>query len=116
MPAVGRFWQDQSEIDCAKGWENSCGTRTAPLLSAALGDGLVAQLVEQCPFKALVQGSSPCQPTIFSRSMGFAFGELGFRLGEPFFEVGDANFVDRMRAQKSAHERILTASLLLVVR
>ena len=26
-------------------------------------DGLVAQLVEQCPFKALVQGSSPCQPT-----------------------------------------------------
>src|SRR5258707_12017119 len=27
--------------------------------------GLVAQLVEQCPFKALVQGSSPCQPTIF---------------------------------------------------
>jgi hypothetical protein len=25
--------------------------------------GLVAQLVEQCPFKALVQGSSPCQPT-----------------------------------------------------
>ena len=26
--------------------------------------GLVAQLVEQCPFKALVQGSSPCQPTI----------------------------------------------------
>src|SRR5437870_3901786 len=27
--------------------------------------GLVAQLVEQCPFKALVQGSSPCQPTSF---------------------------------------------------
>ena len=27
------------------------------------GLGLVAQLVEQCPFKALVQGSSPCQPT-----------------------------------------------------
>src|SRR5690349_12525860 len=27
--------------------------------------GLVAQLVEQCPFKALVQGSSPCQPTTF---------------------------------------------------
>ena len=28
-----------------------------------LFEGLVAQLVEQCPFKALVQGSSPCQPT-----------------------------------------------------
>jgi hypothetical protein len=27
-------------------------------------DGLVAQLVEQCPFKALVPGSSPGQPTI----------------------------------------------------
>ena len=27
--------------------------------------GLVAQLVEQCPFKALVRGSSPRQPTIF---------------------------------------------------
>ena|GEM_PF-3160755 len=27
--------------------------------------GLVAQLVEQCPFKALVLGSSPSQPTIF---------------------------------------------------
>lgn len=26
-------------------------------------DGLVAQLVEQCPFKALVPGSSPGQPT-----------------------------------------------------
>ena len=26
--------------------------------------GLVAQLVEQCPFKALVVGSSPTQPTI----------------------------------------------------
>ena len=26
--------------------------------------GLVAQLVEQCPFKALVRGSSPRQPTI----------------------------------------------------
>jgi hypothetical protein len=25
---------------------------------------LVAQLVEQCPFKALVEGSSPSQPTI----------------------------------------------------
>ena len=25
--------------------------------------GLVAQLVEQCPFKALVAGSSPAQPT-----------------------------------------------------
>src|SRR6266480_2332391 len=32
-------------------------------------DGLVAQLVEQCPFKALVQGSSPCQPTTFSQSL-----------------------------------------------
>ena len=30
--------------------------------------GLVAQLVEQCPFKALVQGSSPCQPTIFQNA------------------------------------------------
>ena len=29
--------------------------------------GLVAQSVEQCPFKALVQGSSPCQPTTFQR-------------------------------------------------
>ena len=29
--------------------------------------GLVAQLVEQCPFKALVQGSSPCQPTTFEK-------------------------------------------------
>lgn len=27
--------------------------------------GLVAQLVEQRPFKPFVQGSSPCQPTIF---------------------------------------------------
>lgn len=26
-------------------------------------NGLVAQLVEQRPFKPLVQGSSPCQPT-----------------------------------------------------
>ena len=32
--------------------------------------GLVAQLVEQCPFKALVQGSSPCQPTIFIKHNG----------------------------------------------
>lgn len=31
--------------------------------------GLVAQLVEQCPFKALVQGSSPCQPTISQRTV-----------------------------------------------
>src|ERR1035437_2934142 len=29
--------------------------------------GLVGQLVEQCPFKALVQGSSPCQPTTFKK-------------------------------------------------
>ena len=28
---------------------------------------MVAQLVEQCPFKALVQGSSPCQPTTFEK-------------------------------------------------
>ena len=28
--------------------------------------GLVAQLVEQCPFKALVRGSSPRQPTTFA--------------------------------------------------
>ncbi len=27
--------------------------------------GLVAQLVEQCPFKAFVRGSSPRQPTNF---------------------------------------------------
>lgn len=27
--------------------------------------GLVAQLVEQRPFKPFVQGSSPCQPTIY---------------------------------------------------
>ena len=35
--------------------------------------GLVAQLVEQCPFKALVQGSSPCQPTIFYIAEGSYF-------------------------------------------
>lgn len=29
-------------------------------------EGLVAQLVEQCPFKALVRGSSPRQPTNFA--------------------------------------------------
>ena len=34
--------------------------------------GLVAQLVEQCPFKALVQGSSPCQPTTFKK-MAWAY-------------------------------------------
>lgn len=33
----------------------------------AMFRGLVAQLVEQCPFKALVQGSSPCQPTTFCK-------------------------------------------------
>ena len=33
---------------------------------------MVAQLVEQCPFKALVQGSSPCQPTIFE-NMAWAY-------------------------------------------
>ena len=32
--------------------------------------GLVAQLVEQRPFKPLVLGSSPSQPTTFSRSQG----------------------------------------------
>ena len=32
--------------------------------------GLVAQSVEQCPFKALVQGSSPCQPTNPAREGG----------------------------------------------
>jgi hypothetical protein len=31
--------------------------------------GLVAQLVEQCPFKALVAGSSPAQPTILETSI-----------------------------------------------
>src|ERR1044071_1308328 len=36
------------------------GSSTAARIAAW---GLVAQLVEQCPFKALVQGSSPCQPT-----------------------------------------------------
>ena len=30
--------------------------------------GLIAQLVEQRPFKPFVQGSSPCQPTIFLSS------------------------------------------------
>ena len=35
----------------------------APQLVFRPAVGLVAQLVEQCPFKALVQGSSPCQPT-----------------------------------------------------
>ncbi len=33
-----------------------------PMIRA--GVELVAQLVEQCPFKALVVGSSPAQPTI----------------------------------------------------
>ena len=37
---------------------------TLPSNPPRLFSGLVAQLVEQCPFKALVQGSSPCQPTI----------------------------------------------------
>ena len=36
-----------------------CKSKAAKSLS-----GLVAQLVEQCPFKALVEGSSPSQPTI----------------------------------------------------
>ena len=31
--------------------------------------GLVAQSVEQCPFKALVRGSSPRQPTTFKNSL-----------------------------------------------
>ena len=31
---------------------------------ASKDDGLVAQSVEQCPFKALVRGSSPRQPTM----------------------------------------------------
>jgi hypothetical protein len=38
--------------------------------------GLVAQLVEQCPFKALVRGSSPRQPTRFL-CLGFtSFAEV----------------------------------------
>ncbi len=53
--------------------ENSCDTKSALLLCAALRDGLVAQLVEQCPFKALVQGSSPCQPTISSQAMAWVY-------------------------------------------
>jgi hypothetical protein len=36
---------------------------------------LVAQLVEQCPFKALVQGSSPCQPTT-SHDLGGPFHQF----------------------------------------
>ena len=46
-----------------RAFEKPCEAEITPLLCAALKDGLVAQLVEQCPFKALVQGSSPCQPT-----------------------------------------------------
>ncbi len=44
------------------------GTAFDPQLarSPAAVRGPVAQLVEQCPFKALVVGSSPTRPTIFS--------------------------------------------------
>ena len=45
------------------GLEKPCAGPRHPLDNCLRG--LVAQLVEQCPFKALVQGSSPCQPTTF---------------------------------------------------
>ena len=37
--------------------------------------GLVAQSVEHRPFKAVVQGSSPCQLTLFSAASGGLFRE-----------------------------------------
>ena len=45
--------------------------------------GLVAQLVEQCPFKALVRGSSPRQPTIF-RYQKWLTGRVEFPLPASF--------------------------------
>ena len=41
------------------------GTGARPPLLLRMLRGLVAQSVEQRPFKPLVQGSSPCQPTTF---------------------------------------------------
>ena len=50
-----------------KSLRNVVNVRTFRVLSAGLSDegGLVAQSVEQRPFKPLVPGSSPGQPTIF---------------------------------------------------
>ena len=50
-------------------------------LGAHSTPGLVAQSVEQCPFKALVVGSSPTQPTTsFPRSSLRTLKSLGRRL------------------------------------
>ena len=50
---------------CAIGifWIKLAAFARLSLLQRFLQNGLVAQLVEQRPFKPLVQGSSPCQPT-----------------------------------------------------
>ena len=68
MAFKGHFRGEHKDTIASKSALNpACSAFGPRLLSDALfgeqNAGLVAQLVEQCPFKALVQGSSPCQPT-----------------------------------------------------
>ena len=66
--SIGFFWEEPADwrkTACATGifglsWRSLRGLLLLQKISA---NGLVAQLVEQRPFKPLVQGSSPCQPT-----------------------------------------------------
>ena len=58
--------------------------------------GLVAQLVEQCPFKALVRGSSPRQPTSFDNGSSLRGGRAApkvFGVGPGFESLQPTTFL-----------------------
>ena len=62
--------------------------------------GLVAQLVEQCPFKALVVGSSPTQPTSLRSSLRCELWP-----GEPAWMLAGYTPADLWRAKAAAPEQ-----------
>ena len=68
--------------------------------------GLVAQLVEQCPFKALVRGSSPRQPTRFFMPWVYILrGSSGRHY------IGSTSHLDRRLGEHQRGETDTTARL-----
>jgi hypothetical protein len=99
-----------------EGWEKSCAGMYDNLACATLGlsltavrltrldarigfgCGLVAQSVEQCPFKALVRGSSPRQPTTPPSRRFSAMNDHGFRAEPRAFLLSRNRFEPRVKS------------------
>src|SRR5258706_14154055 len=103
-----------------RGAFDAAGSRL-PSNPPRLFSGLVAQLVEQCPFKALVQGSSPCQPTTlpvragFKTTRGAVFAEKAGWRGVTKESIRGGSLTEGQQSQMALSPKTLRAASLLSV-